>query len=362
MKQQKFNNKNFQRRSVTIKDLSAKLNLSITTISRALNNYPDVGKATRKKIIKTAKELGYRPNRNAQRLVTKRTHNIAWVQSDNDDKFVDPHFVEVMAGVLRGARVGNYDIILSSDTKEQQVNIYDGYVKDNSVDGFIVDLPQENDERINYLLEAGKPFIVHSRNKQSEQYSWVDIDNVGNYRKLTRLLIANGHKKIAFINGDNKFTFAQARQFGVEQALRELDLPMTTVKTYNATHPMANAGFELTKIALNEGDISAILYSSAFMAVEGNAALMQRGIKIGQDIAVASMDDKLNYLDLSQYEGLITFIRSSLRDAGEQLVKSLIEQCENKSDPIQIIIPSKIFLAKNIDASLLDASLLDGLC
>ena len=73
-------------RSVTIKDVAAELGLSITTISRALNGYPDVGEKTRKRISEVAQKLGYRPNRNAQRLVTQRTHNVAWVQQDNDRK------------------------------------------------------------------------------------------------------------------------------------------------------------------------------------------------------------------------------------------------------------------------------------
>ena len=67
-------------RNITIKDLAAELGLSITTISRALNGYPDVGEKTRRRVSEVAQKLGYRPNRNAQRLVTQRTHNIAWVQ------------------------------------------------------------------------------------------------------------------------------------------------------------------------------------------------------------------------------------------------------------------------------------------
>ncbi len=346
-------NTNKNKHSITIKDLSAKLNLSITTISRALNDYPDVGKATKKRVKKAASDLGYRPNRNAQRLVTKRTQNLAWVQSDNDKKFVDPHFAEVLAGVLRGARAANYDIVLSSDRPEQQINIYDQYVKENSVDGFIVDLPQENDARINYLLAAEKPFIVHSRNSLSEHYSWVDIDNEDNFRRITHLLIANGYDKIAFINGDNKFTFAQARQRGIDKTLRELNLPSSVVKTYNATHPMVNAGYQLTKQALENGNLNAIIYSSALMMVEGNQALLQAGRKAGENIAIASMDDMLSYLDLSQYEGKVSFIRSSLRDAGEKLVDSLIQLCEQKSSQIKIIIPSQLIIAENMDKTIL---------
>ena len=137
-------------------------------------------------------------------------------------------------------------------------------------------------------------------------------------------------------------------------ALRELDLPLSTVKIYNATHPMANAGFQLTKRALAEDNIDAIIYSSALMAVEGNAALIRENRIAGKNIAIASMDDMLNYLDLSQYEGSFTFIRSSLRDAGEKLISSLIQQCEEKTPPLQTIIPSYFILADNIDGSILE--------
>ncbi len=341
------------KRSITIKDLAAELKLSITTISRALNGYSDVGESTRDRVREAAKKHGYRPNRNAQRLVTQRTRNIAWVQSDNDKKLVDPHFSEVMAGVLRGARLEGYDIVLTSDTTEHQIDVYDRYVRDNSVDGFIIDLPQHDDPRINSLLETGKPFIVHSRNMRCDEYSWVDVDNPGNYRKLTQLLIANGHRKIAFVNGDARFTFARARQKGVDQALQELGLPASTVITFNASHPMANSGFQLTQMAMQQKDVTAILYSSALMAVEGQAALLPAGRIAGKNIAIATMDDMLNYLDLTPYEGVFTFVRSSLRQAGEKLVTGLIAQCENSSARTQTIVPSKFSLAKDIDASAL---------
>ena len=342
------------KKPVTIKDLAAELNLSITTISRALNGYSDVGEKTRIRVRQAAQKLGYHPNRNAQRLVTQRTQNIAWIQADDDKKFVDPHFVEVMAGILRGARIANYDIVMTSDTTEHQIDVYNRFVQDNSVDGFIIDLPRHNDPRIDFLLETGKPFIVHSRDERCDNYSWVDVDNPGNYYKLTRLLIANGHKKIAFLNGDERFTFARARQNGVNRALSELGLPKETVTTLNARHPMANAGHQLTQRALEDTKITAILYSSALMAVEGQPALIKAGREPGKNIAIATMDDVLNYLDLSPYEGLFTYVRSSLREAGAQLVSSLVLQCEDNSLHPQTVIPSKIILAQDMDGQVLD--------
>lgn len=138
--------------TVTIKDLAEELGLSITTISRGLNGYSDVGPDTRRRVAEAAQRMGYRPNRNAQRLVTKRTHVLAWIQSDDDRKFIDPHLAEVMAGVLRGAREENYDILLTGDRPERLISVYDRYVHDNSVDGFIVDLPQISDPRVDFLF------------------------------------------------------------------------------------------------------------------------------------------------------------------------------------------------------------------
>jgi LacI family transcriptional regulator len=338
---------------MTIKDLAAELELSITTISRALNGYSDVGEKTRTRVAEAAQRLGYRPNRNAQRLVTKRTHNIAWVQPDNERKFLDPHFVEVMAGVLRGAREAKYDLVLSSDTPENELSIYDRYVNDNSVDGFIVDLPREDDARVSYLMQAGRPFVVHGRENRNALYGWVDVDNYGNFYRLARLLIANGHRHIAFINGDERFNYALYRRHGVLDALEDCGLGPANLAVFNSLHPMGHAGFKLTRLALKDEKITAIIYSSILMAIEGNAAI----VDAGRDIALATMDDELHYLDLTQIADRVIFVRSSLRDAGIALVEELSRQCDHGEKPRGTIVPSSFHVLPGMDTSCLDQPL-----
>jgi LacI family transcriptional regulator len=342
-------------RNITIKDLASELGLSITTISRALNGYSDVGEKTRKRIAEAALAMGYRPNRNAQRLVTQRTHNIAWVQSDNDRKFVDPHFVEVMAGVLRGARSGNYDVVLTSDTPEHELAVYDRYVNDNSVDGFIVDLPREGDPRISYLLDVGRPFAVHGRDARAAEYGWVDIDNYANFYNLTRLMIANGHRDIAFVNGDEHFTYALYRRRGVVDALIDGGLSPANLKVLNSLHPMGEAGFKLTSLALADPRVTAILYSSTMMAVEGHAAIVRAGGD--RKIAIATMDDELHYIDLSPFAGQFSVVRSSLRDAGGGLISELIRQCEEGGPGKGHLLPSSFHVAPGLDARVLSEPL-----
>ncbi|MEO6012119.1 MAG: substrate-binding domain-containing protein [Devosia sp.] len=339
-------------RSVTIKDLAAELGLSITTISRALNGYSDVGEKTRRRVVDGAAKLGYRPNRNAQRLVTRRTHNVAWVQQDNDRKFVDPHFVEVLAGVLRGARALNYDLVLASEIPAHEMSIYDRYVNDNSVDGFIVDLPRENDKRLDYLLSAHRPFVVHGRDGRSEDYGWVDIDNYGNFYNLTRLMISNGHKRIAFINGDEAFAYALWRHRAVRDAIADAGLAPSALKVFNSLHPMGDAGYKLTHLALNDPKVTALIYSSSLMAVEGHAAVVRSGMD--RNVAVATMDDELHYIDLTPFTSQFTRIRSSLRDAGEAVIAELVRQCNEPGPGRGVVIPSTFELAQGIDGTVLE--------
>jgi LacI family transcriptional regulator, galactose operon repressor len=223
-----------------------------------------------------------------------------------------------------------------------------------SVDGFIVDLPQPNDPRISYLIEVERPFVVHGRDGRSDSYAWVDIDNAGIFGALTRLMVDNGHRRIAFINGDEHFAFAAERRRGVEEALDMLGLPRDTVHIYNALHPMGDAGFKLTTAALDEKDVTAVLYSSALMAVEGHSALVRAGRKVGDNVSVATMDDELHYLDLSPFDGQFTFARSSLRDAGSALIAELIRACEQSDRREGIIIPHTFRLAAGIDGRTLD--------
>jgi len=338
-------------RSVTIKDLAAELELSITTISRALNGYSDVGEETRKRVRETAERLGYRPNRNAQRLVTRRTRNLGWVRNDNEGSFVDPHFVEVMAGLLRGARSHGYDLVVSAAADPDQITSLARHIAEGSVDALILDLPRPDDPRIDFLLDHNLPFVVHGRENRHDRYGWVDIDNRGIFRTLIDLLLHAGHRKIAFVNGDETYSFARERALGVGDALMEWDLPASTLMRLNTVHPMTHAGFHLTERIIAAGDVTAIVYSSALMAVEGISALNMAGIEPGRDIAVASMDDELVHLNLEPYKDQASFVHSSLRAAGYALAEEAWRQCEHAGPGRGHVIGTEFHVHKGLDES-----------
>lgn len=341
-----------EREQVTIKDLSAVLGLSITTISRALNGYSDVSAKTRERVQQTARDMGYTPNRNAQRLVTQKSHSIGWIKADGSQHFVDPHFVEVFAGVLREVKNYDYDVVFASGGEQEIIPLYERYVKDQSVDGFIVELPQPNDPRIDYLLRTDVPFVVHGRENRSDQYSWVDIDNFGLFETLTKVMAGAGHKKIAFINGDEHYSYALERKLGAQAALAAMKLPPDSLQVFNAVHPMIHAGFELTQKALEDPEVTAILYSSAVMAVEGQAAIENSSRTLGEDLEVATMDDELRHVDLRPLDGRISFARSALYDSGHALVRQLMKRIKGKSGPAGELIAGRFKLRPNLPAHL----------
>lgn len=340
------------RAKVTIRDVAAQVGLSITTVSHALNGHADVSEVSRRKIVNAAKRLGYYPNRSAQRLVTRRTGSFGWLRTDNESGFVDPHFVEVMAGVLRGARRRAYDVLFSSDTDDAMLDAHARHVANGSVDGFILDLPRPFDPRIDYLLSQRQAFVAHGRDGRSDDYGWVDIDNDPMFETVANLLLKAGHKRIAFVNGDPTYSFAQQRLAGARRAFAQNGVPVDQLVVVNTQHPMTRGGSELTEDIIRHGSVSAIIYSSVLIAYEGMSALTRAGLQPGRDMTIFSMDDGLQHLDLSPFAGHANFVHSSLQHAGEAIAEELWHQIVEQRAPQGTLLDAEFILTRELDASL----------
>jgi LacI family transcriptional regulator len=138
-------------------------------------------------------------------------------------------------------------------------------------------------------------------------------------------------------------------------ALADGGFPKDSVKVFNSLHPMGDAGYKLTHLALNDPKVTAILYSSTLMAVEGHAAIVRS--TPDRKLAVATMDDELHYIDLTPFAGQFTTVRSSLREAGAALIAELVRQCNDHSPGKGIIVPSTFEVAHGLDGRILDEPL-----
>jgi DNA-binding LacI/PurR family transcriptional regulator len=172
--------------AVNLKQLSQLLALSQTTVSRALNGYPEVAEETRRRVVEAARHHGYRPNPSARRLATGKAGMIGSVIPTGSSVDIDPHFIEFLAGLGDFARSRELDLALSPTTREDEETTYRRIVANQQVDAIYLSSPRTNDSRIRLLAELGIPFIVHGRSEGLEiDYPFLDIDNARAFADAT---------------------------------------------------------------------------------------------------------------------------------------------------------------------------------
>src|SRR5690606_3358918 len=150
---------------VNLKQLSDMLALSQTTVSRALNGYPEVNEETRRRVTDAAKRHGYRPNPSARRLATGKAGMIGHISPTGAAVDIDPHFVEDLSGLGDYARGHDLDLVLSPADADDEETTYRRVVANKQVDAVYVSSPRPADRRIALLNQLGIPYIVHGRSE-----------------------------------------------------------------------------------------------------------------------------------------------------------------------------------------------------
>lgn len=313
---------------MNLKELSAALGLSQTTVSRALNGYPEVKETTRTKVRAAALRHNYSPNTRAKSLATGRASAIGHVIPMNSHhEMVNPIFGDFIAGAGEVYSANNFEMVLSvvDDADEEQV--YRDFKSRGTVDGVILHGPKMNDTRLALLDEIGIPFVVHGRASGIETgYSWLDVNNTSAFYRATGFLTDLGHRRIALVNGLETMDFAHRRRLGYETALGEKGiacdpaLMQTDEMTEHYGHRAASEMLDLPDPP------TAFMASSIIPALGIRRALEERGLQMGRDVSVITYDDGLSYLGNGGDIPVFTATRSSVRDAGRLLSQMLIDK------------------------------------
>ncbi|MCL4137675.1 UNVERIFIED_CONTAM: hypothetical protein GTU68_013951, partial [Idotea baltica] len=224
---------------MNLKELSNVLGLSQTTVSRALNGYPEVKEATRDKVLAAAAQYQYSPNIRAKSLATGRAQAIGHViPTTNRHEIVNPIFSDFIAGAGEIYAQNNFEMILSIIEDSKEENVYRAYKTRGTVDGVILHSPKMNDPRIDLLREIELPFVVHGRASGiGGDYSWLDVNNRRAFARATEFLIDLGHRRIALINGLETMDFADRRRRGFEDGMtaRGQEIDTSLMHSYEMT-------------------------------------------------------------------------------------------------------------------------------
>ncbi len=311
---------------MNLKELSEILGLSQTTVSRALNGYPEVAEATRLRVLSAAAKYNYRPSASARSLATGRTNAIAHViPVSTQHEIVNPIFADFIAGASEAYLGHGYDMVISVVSDADEARAYREIAARGSVDGFIVHSPRTADPRIGLLNEIGLPFVVHGRVSQAEHpYDWVDVNNRRAFHRATEFLADLGHRRIALVNGLEVMDFARRRQDGYCQALRgrgiEPDPALIRSDEMTETYGHATAR-DMLRLP---DPPTAFLVSSIIAALGVRRAVEEAGLQLARDISVITYDDELSYLKNGNDVPVFTATRSSVRHAGRLCAERLI--------------------------------------
>jgi LacI family transcriptional regulator len=307
----------------TLKEISAELGLSVATVSRALNGFPEVNKATREKVQKAADRLGYRPNRVAQRLVTGRSGMVGMIVKIKPDMSADQTFFEILTGLTAALAARETDLVLAVDQGGDPVQPYQKLLERDILDGFILNAPEPNDPRVNFLQARNIPFVLHGQDRADPDYPTYGIDNAAVSEDSVKLLTQLGHQRIALINGELKDAHAHDRLSGFQRAAAGAGLSEEFVRSDAS---LESHGYTHALDLLSQGTRpTAFVCATTLIASGVIRAVQDKGLRVPQDISVMAHDDALPLTRAINFDPALTVTRAPLRDACVPLANMLVD-------------------------------------
>lgn len=334
----------------TIKDIAREVNVSVSTISRVLNNKPDVSEETKIKVEKVIKKLGYNPNRIARGLVLRKTNSIGLVIPDINN----PFFPEIIKGVERTAKKLGYSLILcntDNDKKEERESI--SLLRSKQVDGMILSLSLENKAVLKELEKEKFPIVQIDRQIKDSIYPAVTIDNKRSAYIATEYLIKQGHKKIGHITGDLSTETAINRLNGFKLALKDHNLTVKKEWILEGDYSKESGKEMMEKIIKLEDRPTAIFFANDLMAFGAYEAIFEYNYRIPEDFSIMGHDN----IEITSFvkPGLTTMDQPKYR-LGEIAAKKLISMIENKDEKAlqNVILKNAMIVRDSIKCLLTD--------
>ncbi|HKL43459.1 MAG: LacI family DNA-binding transcriptional regulator [Halanaerobiales bacterium] len=321
----------------TIKDIAQIANVSTTTVSRVINNYPDVSDKTRKKIKKIIQEKNYRPNSVARSLSTNKSNSIGIFFTDHFNSGLHhPFFREVIYGMEKSLGNKGYDIVYFTNRHWGEKFSYVEKCKDRNVDGVALMGVLKNDPNIKKLLNSNIPSVFVDVDISGNYSSYVISDNIEGSKKAINYLYDLGHRKIGMLMGIDTSKTSQDRLKGYKQALTELNLSFNKDWVFDGKYS-EEGGYKAIKNMLKLRSYpTAIFCQSDGMAIGAMKAIEDSSLKITDDFSIIGFDD----IEASRYvKPPLTTIAQNKEKMGSSVSKLLIKMIEEKKqnvDPIKL--------------------------
>jgi LacI family transcriptional regulator len=317
------------KKKITLKHIAKELDVSISTVSKALKNSEEIGKDTKEKVQAFAKLYNYRPNNIALSLKNKRTKNIGVIIPD----IVHHFFTTVFRGIEKYANAHGYNVIacVSDESFDKEV-INMELLANGSIDGFIMSLSAGTQERNDFnhlqeVLEQGIPIVLFDRVTDEVECDKVVLNDEEIAYEAVKFLIDSGKRKIALITTESYFNVSTFRAEGYKRALQDhglaFDPHLVLTLPYDdlASEPFITKFFETE-------EVDAVFCVNEIFAVLSMGIAQDLGFSVPEDISFIGFTNGI----LSRFsKPTLTTVAQHGDRMGEMAAKMLIEKVENEN-------------------------------
>lgn len=329
---------------VSIRDLAAACNLSVSAVSKALNNYPDISKETRQLVHKTAQEMGYFPNASARTLKTNRSENLGVVYSvTSASGMTHPFFSSLLESFKTEAEACGYDLTFINHNIRSGMT-YLEHCRYRNVDGVIVVCADFDSQEVKDLLSSGIPAV--SIDYSSKGASSVLSENENGMYTLTKHAISLGHKKIAYLHGEECSVHSQ-RMKGFIKALTEAGIePKDEYLIPSAYDNPEMAARSFLKVMALDDRPTCILMSDDTAAITAIQRAKDMHLSVPGDISIGGYDGvRLNLM----FSPVLTTIKQDTEAIGKTAAQELIRLIETPTAPKKhITVPGILITGESI--------------
>jgi len=330
---------------ISIKEIAKLANVAQSTVSKALNDKPDVSPVTKRKIIEIAKQYDFVPNAFGKGLKSRTTENIGIIFCREAQPLSgNPFYSRVLEGIEAELVINNYNLVFQLIPDSQQ-NILPKMVRQRQVDGLILAgsfreqfIQSISSNDINVVLVDPKITI--------NSCSQVLIDNEHGGFIATQYLIQKDHRRIGFISGDLERLSFKQRYDGYLKALKYNNIPIDN--NLIRTGGLENGYEHVNSLLISEKRPTAIFAANDINAIHGYKAILDNNLKIPDDISVIGFDD----IDLAKYSTpSLTTVRVYKEELGSIAVRMLLKIINRDINvPITTIVPIKLIERNSVNA------------
>ncbi|MFA9458404.1 LacI family DNA-binding transcriptional regulator [Halalkalibacter sp. AB-rgal2] len=313
----------------TIKDVAKEAGVSIATVSRVINGKGKVNATMEQKVQEAIKKLNYEINVIAKNLKEERTKTIGVIIPD----ISNPHFMTISKGIEDIVHPYGYQLIFGSSNEqpakeEQLLNLFYG----KRVESIVLATSGYNEQTIKKIHMQGTPILLMDRRVEIDEAPMhlVEEDNIDGAYTLTKQLLEFGHTRIGVVNGSLNVSTGSDRYKGFQKAFQEAGVEKDPMLIYNGDFTK-ESGKKAVEYFMSSKPPSAILSFNNFMTIGVLGELARRGIRVPDDIFIASYDT-VEPEELISHMYQILYLRSSPYAMGVRIGKILIESLFNKDD------------------------------